>query len=42
MGIKNDVSFLFNSEMVLYEYQSTCNPNMPLQDLLYVACGLRE
>ena len=38
LGMKNDVSFLIDSRLVLYEHQSTYNPNMPLRDLLYVAC----
>jgi len=42
MGIKNDVSFLFDSEMNLYEHQSTFNPNMPLRDLLYIARQLEK
>lgn len=31
----NDVSFLVDSEMNLYEQQSTYNPNMPLRGLMY-------
>lgn len=27
--MKNDVSFIFDSNMNLYEHQSTFNPNMP-------------
>ena len=42
MGVKNDVSFLFDSEMNLYEHQSTFNPNMPLRDLLYIARQLEK
>lgn len=42
MGVKNDVSFLFDSEMNLYEHQSTFNPNMPLRDLLYMARQLEK
>lgn len=38
MGMKNDVSFIIDSQLVLYEHQSTINYNMPLRDLLYVAC----
>ena len=37
IGIKNDVSFLFNSDMNLYEHQSTYCPNMPLRGLGYFA-----
>ena len=33
---KNDVSFIFGFELMLYEHQSTVNPNMPLRDLIYV------
>ncbi len=36
MNYKNDVSFVFDFELLLYEHQSTFNPNMPLRDLLYV------
>ena len=35
--MKNDLAFLINLELNLYEYQSTWNPNMPLRDLFYVA-----
>jgi len=37
MNMKNDVSFLFNFQVNLYEHQSTVNPNIPLRDLLYVS-----
>ena len=37
MNYKNDVSFVFDFELMLYEHQSTMNPNMPLRDLFYVA-----
>ncbi len=35
LGRKNDVSFLIDSEMNLYEHQSTYNPNMPLRGVIY-------
>lgn len=38
---KNDVSFVFDFELMLYEHQSTVNPNMPLRDLIYVTNILR-
>ena len=38
MNMKNDVSFLLDAEMMLYEHQSTWNPNMPLRDLLQALC----
>ena len=37
MGMKNDISFIFDMSLNLYEHQSTINPNMPLRDLFYVA-----
>ncbi|MCR4713635.1 MAG: hypothetical protein K5751_04570 [Treponemataceae bacterium] len=37
MTMKNDVSFLVDSQMTLYEQQSTPNPNMPLRGLMYFA-----
>ena len=38
LGMKNDVSFILGTQLVLYEHQSTPNPNMPLRNLAYVAC----
>ena len=37
MGYKNDVSFVFNSYMYLFEHQSTYSPNLPLRNLIYVS-----
>ena len=37
MTMKNDISFILDSEMCLYEHQSTLCPNMPLRGLLYFA-----
>ncbi|HJA92115.1 MAG TPA: hypothetical protein H9717_03200, partial [Candidatus Eisenbergiella merdipullorum] len=37
MNMKNDVSFLLDAELMLYEHQSTWNPNMPLRDLFYIS-----
>ncbi|MBQ9360405.1 MAG: hypothetical protein IJT96_05155 [Lachnospiraceae bacterium] len=37
MKVKNDVSFIFDSCLNLYEHQSTANRNIPLRMLLYVA-----
>ena len=33
MNMKNDLAFLINLELNLYEHQSTWNPNMLLRDL---------
>ena len=35
MNFKNDISFLLDSEMNLYEHQGSYNPNMPLRGLFY-------
>lgn len=46
MNYKNDISFVFAFELLLYEHQSTLNPNMPLRDLFYVSgvlqCRVRD
>ena len=42
MNYKNDVSFVFDYELMLYEHQSTVNPNMPLRDLFYVTDILQK
>ena len=42
MNYKNDVSFVFDFKLMLYEHQFTVNPNMPLRDLFYVADILQK
>ena len=37
MGMKNDLSFLIDDRLSLYEHQSTVNPNMPLRFLFYIS-----
>ena len=37
MAIKNDLSFVIDSRLSLYEHQSTYSPNLPLRMLLYLA-----
>lgn len=37
LSMKNDVSFLFDCTLNLYEHQSTYNPNMPLRGLFYIS-----
>lgn len=37
MSMKNDLSFIIDSRLSLYEHQSTYNPNMPLRFLIYIA-----
>lgn len=41
MNYKNDISFVLSHELLLYEHQSTFNPNMPLRDLFYVSSVLQ-
>ena len=42
MNYKNDISFVFDFELMLYEHQSTVNPNLPLRDLIYVTKVLQN
>lgn len=42
MNMKNDVSFILDFQLNLYEHQSTVNPNMPLRDLFYVSRVLQN
>lgn len=42
LGMKNDVSFLIDSALNLYEHQSTYSPNMPLRGLFYFSDILRN
>ena len=37
LKMKNDVSFVFNLYLNLYEHQASLNPNMPLRNLFYVS-----
>ena len=37
LTMRNDISFLVDSQMTLFEQQSTYNPNMPLRGLMYFA-----
>ena len=37
MGMKNDLAFIVDTNLFLYEHQSTYNPNMPLRDLFYIS-----
>lgn len=37
LSMKNDISFLIDSGLSLYEHQSTFNPNMPLRFLFYLS-----
>lgn len=37
MGYKNDISFVIDFQLHLYEHQASINPNMPLRDLFYAS-----
>ncbi len=42
MNMKNDISFVLDFSLNLYEHQSTVNPNMPLRDLFYLSKTLQN
>lgn len=37
LGMKNDLAFVLDMSIYLYEHQSTVNPNIPLRDLFYIS-----
>ena len=37
MEMKNDLAFIMDMNLYLYEHQSTYNPNIPLRNLFYIA-----
>lgn len=37
MAVRNDLSFVIDSRLSLYEHQSTYSPNLPLRMLMYLA-----
>lgn len=42
MGMKNDLSFIIDDVLNLYEHQSTYSPNLPLRGLFYFSAIYRE
>ena len=42
MGMKNDLAFIMDTNLYLYEHQSTYNPNIPLRDLFYIASEYQD
>ena len=42
LKVKNDLSFIINLELNIFEHQSTPCPNIPLRDLYYLAATLKE
>ena len=42
MGMKNDLAFMLETNIFLYEHQSTLNPNIPLRDLIYIGIEYQQ
>lgn len=42
MGMKNNLAFILDMNLYLYEHQSTVNPNIPLRDLFYIAAEYQK
>lgn len=42
MNMKNDLAFILDVSLNLYEHQSTFSPNMPLRNLFYVSRELQK
>ena len=42
MGMKNDIAFVLETNLYLYEHQSTMNPNIPLRNLLYISAEYQK
>ena len=42
MGMKNDLAFIVDTGLFLYEHQSTYTPNMPLRDLFYISAEYQK
>ena len=42
MGMKNDLAFIIDTNLFLYEHQSTYTPNMPLRDLFYISAEYQK
>ena len=42
MRIKNDLAFMLETNIYLYEHQSTLNPNIPLRDLIYIGIEYQQ
>jgi hypothetical protein len=42
LKMKNDLSFVIDFELNIFEHQSTPSPNIPLRDLYYLAANLKD
>ena len=42
LKVKNDLSFIINDDLSIFEHQSTPCPNIPLRDLYYLAANLKD
>ena len=40
--MKNDLAFMLETNIYLYEHQSTLNPNIPLRDLIYIGIEYQQ
>ena len=42
MGMKNDLAFIIDTNLFLYEHQSSFTPNMPLRNLFYISAEYQK
>lgn len=42
LTVRNDAAFIIDSNLSIYEHQSTINPNMPLRLLIYISSLYKE
>ena len=42
LSIRNDASFVVDSNLSIYEHQSTVCPNMPIRSLIYLSCTVEK
>ena len=42
MEMKNDLAFIVDTSLYLYEHQFTFNPNIPLRNLFYISCEYQK
>ncbi len=42
MSVRNDAAFIVDTDINIYEHQSTYNPNMPLRSLIYYATIIQK
>ena len=42
LTVRNDASFVLDSNLSIYEHQSTVCPNMPIRSLIYFSCTIEK